>query len=66
MYRMFPPNWQSQAKTALFCARNLTICEQMLTFYADLDPSVDNFDREATYKTHSPSGAGWKTFDHYA
>lgn len=38
----------------------------MLKLFADLDPSVDNFEREGTWKTHTPSGSCWKNFDHYA
>ena len=66
MYDVFPPNFRSEAKSALMCERNVTYCEWVLTLYADLDPTVDNWDRSASFKTHTPSGAGWKNFDQYA
>ena len=66
MYDLLAPNWESQYKSAMFCSQYLQVCEDMLKLYADLDPTVDNWDRVKTFKTHTPSGACYKNFAHYA
>jgi len=65
-YDFFPPNWAQDVITEMFCDLLLGICEDFLALFADLDPSVDNMDRINTYLTHVPSGAGYKSFVHYA
>eukprot|EP00347_Sterkiella_histriomuscorum_P012496 403368358 len=68
MYDMFPPNWLEQEATEALCSSSfgLPICEGFIELTADLDINVDDLSRINTFLSHTPSGAGYRNFVHYA
>ena len=65
-YNLFPPNWPQSALASVMCFLIKGVCEAFVSLFIDLDPSVDNFDRMTIYLYNIPSGAGYKSFLHYA
>jgi len=65
-YNIFPRNWVQDTATETFCFLLKDVCKAFLELFLDLDPNVDNLDRLTTYLSMLPSGAGYKSFAHYA
>jgi len=42
------------------------ICDYILSFFADEDPSIDYTERYEVYLSFIPSGASWRCLAHYA
>ena len=65
MYNIFNPDDLGNNSTVIFCGNFPSICEAILSKFADLDPTVDNYDRANSILSHFPSGAGWRNVMHY-
>jgi hypothetical protein len=66
MYNLFTLDWTTQLEVAEFCSIYGSVCGGFLELFADLDPSVDNYNRTMSILTHMPSGAGFRNLIHYA
>lgn len=67
LWDILPYDYVQSGVASTFC--NLfdgKICDLMMSFFTDADPSIDNMERRDMYMSNMPAGAGYKCTLHYA
>lgn len=64
-FELFDSNWWEEESTLLFCAELEGFCEELLAYFADADPEVDNISRFNVFLKDFPSGAGYQDLVYY-
>lgn len=60
VYNIIGANWWEEESTMLFCGLFDGICENLLSAFADSDPSVDNMDRFNVFMSNFPAGSTYQ------
>jgi len=66
VFDMLNENWWEEESTLLFCAELAGICDELLAYFADADPEVDNLDRFNVFLANFPAGTGFENIVYYA
>lgn len=65
-WSLFDSNWWEEESTLLFCAELDGICDDLLAYFADSDPAVDNLARFNVFMKDFPAGTGFENLVYYA
>lgn len=66
VFDMLNFNWWEDEAALLFCHRMGTICEDLLAYFADANPEVDNLSRANVFLANFPAGTGYENIVYYA
>jgi len=67
LWNLLPYNFLTTGVATLAC--NLfdgKLCDLVMSFIADADPTIDDTDRYDVYMSNEPAGAGYRNYLHYA
>ena len=66
IFDMLNTNWWEEEASLLFCDELFGICDELLAYFADSDPEVDNLDRFNVFLANFPAGTGYENLIYYA
>ena len=67
LWNILPYNFINTGVASALCSLfDGKFCDLILSIVIDADPSIDYTERYDVYTSNSPSGAGYRSFLHYA
>ena len=66
LYDMFNLNWWEDETALVTCDLFGTICTDLLKYFADMNPEVDNLSRGEVFLANFPVGTGYQAIVNYA
>lgn len=64
-YNILPFNYLNSGVAGAFCKAIPDVCNELVSMFADEDPSIDFTDRYDVYMSNMPAGAGYRNLIHY-
>lgn len=65
-FELLNSNWWEEEATLLLCKELFGICDDLLAYFADANPEVDNLDRFNVFLSNFPAGSGYQNLVYYA